>query len=1430
MLTTVFVAGCSNPQTLTVDRSSQTVTVVAGNSVTLTARFDGNVDCSAFNWKLPNGSTVSYPSTNMACTIDDSTDPLSGERSSWMNVSYTINPVTADMDGKTYTVTAYLYDNRSVSSTATRTLQVQIPPAFTKSPASQTVTVGQSATFTSVATGTAPLTYQWYKNGTAISGATSTSYTTPATTATGNVSYGVVATNVAGTVVSDIATLTVNGLDPKLAFTAIASHTFGDSPITLSTTSSSTGAVSYKVVSGPATVSGSALTITGAGTVQLQASQAAAGSYASATATTSFVVNTATPKLAFATVPTHTYGDAAFAVSASSASTGAVTYSVASGPATISGNSVTLTGAGTVQLQASQAATGNYAAGSATTSFTVNAATPSLSFGAIAAHTYGDAAFPVTASSASSGAVTYSVVSGPATISGNTVTLTGAGTVQLKAAQAAATNYNAATATTSFTVSPAAPVLAFKSIASHTYGDAAFAVSASSASTGAITYSVVSGPATMSGSTVTITGVGTVQLQASQAAGTNYAAATATTSFVVNPATPALAFTTIAAHTYGDSSFSVAANSASSGAVSYSILSGPATISGSTITLTGAGTVRVQASQVASGNYAASTTITSFVVNPATPTLAFDAISTQTYSAQTITVHASSASSGDVSYSVLSGPATVAGNQVTLTGAGVVQLQAMQAATSSYNSASATTSFTVVAPTVVIAPITPADQTTAPGTISFATTVSGGVLNAVSWKASGGTIDSNGNWSSPTTAGVYTITATSVDNPATFKTTTATISAPVILAQPANKTACAGTSATIAFGAEYGTSFAWSKVNGSTLYQSSPDLIFNSLALSDSGSYTAMAINNAGTVTSNPMLLNVVTPVTLAISSQPASVTVYATQTATFSVSAAGSGTLKYQWYKNGVAIADATSSVYTTGALDAANSGEVYTVTVNDPDCSNQTITSADAVLTVSTMDTAVPPTIVVQPLSVNAALYGEAGLAVTASGSGTLAYQWYRVPYTATGMANVAGAAITGATGAAYTVPTTSTDVTNDGDQYFVVVSNEYGTAVSQRATLGVDAGVVITTQPVGMYIPSGSMATYSVKAKCTGCTPAYAWYIYAPGSSTPQLLSDSTVSSGNALDAVLDGATISGSQSDSLVVSNVPASANNAVVYAVVTATDGSTQISGLHPVVSKSAALAVGNLGTIGNTTSSMGLCNDASASVNWVTNGYRNSVANLSVGVQDITNCKITLTNGQSNEQAAVYWPKPVLTANMSIAFTVTMTNTGNPGDGFALVLADPTQGATTTTLGRPGEGLGAAEIPGLVVGFDTYQNGNNQNNTVNCSTANNSDNGACDPMPVSYMAVGQGASALWENPWTNVNGYLNTQNSSSYSPSVFASSTHDYVVSVRSGVTTITMDGYELFTGKVDLPPVAYLGFTASTGGATETVVLSKLTAVVSAP
>jgi len=86
-------------------------------------------------------------------------------------------------------------------------------PTITTNPANVTVTAGQTATFTVAATGDATLAYQWKENSVNITGATSASYTTPATTpAMKDHAFACTVTNSVGSATSTAATLTVNYL------------------------------------------------------------------------------------------------------------------------------------------------------------------------------------------------------------------------------------------------------------------------------------------------------------------------------------------------------------------------------------------------------------------------------------------------------------------------------------------------------------------------------------------------------------------------------------------------------------------------------------------------------------------------------------------------------------------------------------------------------------------------------------------------------------------------------------------------------------------------------------------------------------------------------------------------------------------------------------------------------------------------------------------------------------------------------------------------------------------------------------------------------------------------------------------------------------------------------------------------------------------
>jgi hypothetical protein len=123
----------------------------------------------------------------------------------------TLNAVDTSKAGN-YTVVVANAGGSVTSVVAT--LTVNVPPGITTQPQSLTVTQGQSASFSVVASGTAPLSYQWSFNSVALSGATSSTLTLTNVKATDNGNYTMVVTNVAGSVTSAVATLTVTNPAP----------------------------------------------------------------------------------------------------------------------------------------------------------------------------------------------------------------------------------------------------------------------------------------------------------------------------------------------------------------------------------------------------------------------------------------------------------------------------------------------------------------------------------------------------------------------------------------------------------------------------------------------------------------------------------------------------------------------------------------------------------------------------------------------------------------------------------------------------------------------------------------------------------------------------------------------------------------------------------------------------------------------------------------------------------------------------------------------------------------------------------------------------------------------------------------------------------------------------------------------------------------
>ncbi|TAE16649.1 MAG: T9SS C-terminal target domain-containing protein [Bacteroidetes bacterium] len=327
--------------------------------------------------------------------------------------------------------------------------------------------------------------------------------------------------------------ITINKANQTITFNALTARTFGDAPFTLSATASSGLAVSYTSSNtNVATISGNTVTIVGAGTANITASQAGNTNYNPATnVVQALTVNKANQTITFNIFPNKTFGDAPFALSATASSGLAVSYTSSNtSVATISGNTVTIVGAGTSTITASQAGNTNYnPANNVAYFWTVNKANQSITFNALPAKTFGDAPFTLSATASSGLAVSYtSSNTSVATISGNTVTIVGAGTTNITASQAGNTNYNPANnAVQALTVNKANQTITFNALPAKTFGDAPFTLSATASSGLAVSYtSSNTSVATISGNTVTIVGAGTTNITASQAGNTNYNPAT----------------------------------------------------------------------------------------------------------------------------------------------------------------------------------------------------------------------------------------------------------------------------------------------------------------------------------------------------------------------------------------------------------------------------------------------------------------------------------------------------------------------------------------------------------------------------------------------------------------------------------------------------------------------------------------------------------------------------------------------------------------------------------------------------------------------------------------------------------------------------------------------------------------------------------------
>ena len=409
------------------------------------------------------------------------------------------------------------------------------------------------------------------------------------------------------------------------------------------------------------------------------------------------------------------------------------------------------------------------------------------------------------------------------------------------------------------------------------------------------------------------------------------------------------------------------------------------------------------------------------------------------------------------------------------------------------------------APTISSAPT---DQTVCAGSnATFTVTASGSGTLSYQWQEStnGGSAWSNVGTNSNT----YTITApTASQTGYKYKviistlcgTTTSNIvtltvnTAPAITTNPSNASVCEGSSNTFTAAATgTGISYQWQVSTGGGFSNvgsggTAASYTLNSITLGQTGyQYQVVVTGTCPTpATSTPATLTVTGAP--GISVQPADVTNCVGATATFSVTASGSG-LSYQWQVNtgggfGNVASNGTSATYSVTSSTAL-SGNSYRVIVSGAGCSTSTTSNA-ATLTVNTL-----PSITTQPTG-NTLCEGS-NITFTSAATGTnIAYQWQVSTNGGSSWSNVASAG----NGATYTLNSITAGLNNS--QYHVVVSGTCTPSVtSSNATLIVSTAPSISTNPSDATVCAESNHTFNVAA--TGSNLSYLWQVSTDGGSS-------------------------------------------------------------------------------------------------------------------------------------------------------------------------------------------------------------------------------------------------------------------------------------------------------------------------------------------
>jgi hypothetical protein len=273
-----------------------------------------------------------------------------------------------------YDVVATNAGGSTTSNAATLTVsQPAVAPTITTQPLDATATVGGTVSFSAAASGTAPITYQWTKDGAAVAGATAATLTLNAVTLASAGSYQLTATNAAGSAQSAVVTLTVTEpvVAPSITTQPVNATATVGGTVSFSAAASGTAPITYQWTKDGAPIAGAtsttltlnAVTLTSAGSYRLSATNAAGTAQSNPA---SLTVTEATVAPSFSTQPTNATATVGGSVTFSAAANGTapITYQWTKDGAPIAGatsttltlNAVTLASAGSYRLSATNAA------------------------------------------------------------------------------------------------------------------------------------------------------------------------------------------------------------------------------------------------------------------------------------------------------------------------------------------------------------------------------------------------------------------------------------------------------------------------------------------------------------------------------------------------------------------------------------------------------------------------------------------------------------------------------------------------------------------------------------------------------------------------------------------------------------------------------------------------------------------------------------------------------------------------------------------------------------------------------------------------------------------------------------------------------------------------------------------------------------------